>query len=86
MERQPWAHQRCSSVGVCLCVGRAEREGEKQEVRRGEGKKEEGRGGERESEEERQKGRERENCERVCTSGNSVGKRSPCTQFPLHKG
>lgn len=30
-----------------MCVGRAEREGEKQEVRRGEGKKEEGRGGER---------------------------------------
>lgn len=22
----------------------------------------------------------------VCTSGNSVGKQSPCTQFPLHKG
>lgn len=22
----------------------------------------------------------------VCASGNSVGKPSPCTQFPLHKG
>lgn len=41
----------------------------------GEGEQWQGRDGERETDGE---------C--VCTSGNSVGKQSPCTQFPLHKG
>jgi len=55
--RQPWAYQRYSLVGVCMCscAGRRCREGGRVTVD-------------------------------VCASGNSVGKPSPCTQFPLHKG
>lgn len=75
--RQPWAYQRCSLVGVCISLcSEGWRWGG-----RGEGMEREGEGGGRE------RGRERERLiVNVCTSGNSVGKPSPCTQFPLHKG